>query len=176
MKPPKKTPCAECPMRRVSAPGWLGAAEPEAFIDSMHNDQPMPCHLAVDYEDPQWMEKLARVPQCSGQAIYLSNVCLLPRPGANNARTLPADRVRVFASRAEFLAHHTSRRAPKKRAPKKLTQKGELACAYPECGAEVTDEDLCFGCGFYTCGKHSPHAPCGNHEVVDHWIENEDGL
>lgn len=106
MLPPKGKPCAQCPMRRKSLPGYLGADEPEHFIAMMHSDTPMPCHLAVDYADPDWQDTLDEVPQCSGQGIYLSNVCKRPRPGENAARTLPADPEHVFASRQEFLDHH----------------------------------------------------------------------
>jgi len=122
MKPPTGTPCRECPMRRASAPGWLGSDTPEDFIRTMHGDMPMPCHLAVNYEDPYWRQRLKDAPQCSGQAIYLSNICKRPRPdlqGNPVAQTLPADRVTVFARPDEFLAHHTGPLAPPRPAKKK---------------------------------------------------------
>lgn len=97
-------------MRRKSLPGWLGATTPDEFIAAMHSDLPMPCHAAVDYSDPNWKDKLADVPQCSGQAIYLSNVCKIPRPmisGIPVALTLPKDHELVFSSPADFLKYHT---------------------------------------------------------------------
>jgi len=110
---PTKKPCNECPMRRVSAPGWLGAAEPEEIIDAMGGHgfgtpcNAMPCHLTVDYDDPNWREQLegSKVRQCSGQAIYLANICKMPRPG-ETAVVGTENHKLVFGNRAEFLAHH----------------------------------------------------------------------
>ncbi len=110
MKPPRGTPCRACPMRRTSLRGYLGDDTPEHFIQMMHGESPMPCHLAVDYADPSWRKQIASAPQCSGQAVYLSNVCKLPRPGG--AKTLPADRTAIFANAQEFLAHHIVTGAP----------------------------------------------------------------
>jgi hypothetical protein len=44
--------------------------------------------------------------QCAGAAIYRSNVC--KRVINKSLLILPADKNSVFASRAEFLSHHTT--------------------------------------------------------------------
>ena len=50
--------CRECPWRKNAPAGWLGAASPEEFVSAMQGNQKMPCHLTVDYDDPDWSEKL----------------------------------------------------------------------------------------------------------------------
>lgn len=106
MKPPRKNPCRECPMRRQSAPGWTGAATPRELLVGMSSGNAMPCHLTVDYDDPDWQDMLEDARQCTGQAIYLANTCTLPRPSPTPAIRLPADRATVFSNALEFLAHH----------------------------------------------------------------------
>jgi hypothetical protein len=93
---PKK-PCHDCPWRRESIKGWLGAADPDDWLIIAHSDEPVPCHAI-------------KGPQCAGLAIYRANMCKLPRDRA--VLRLPADRETVFATPAEFLAHH-ARPAPK---------------------------------------------------------------
>lgn len=120
MKPPTKKPCNQCPMRRISAPGWLGSASSQAFIAAVHTGLAMPCHATVDYEDDEWRARLQpghprEARQCAGQAIYLTHCSVLPRPGPLAAIRLPADRGRVFATPQEFLDHHRRVRATRTR-------------------------------------------------------------
>ena len=101
-----RSPCGLCPFRRKSAPGWLGAASPEEFVDTTLADADMPCHATVDYTDPEWEEQLHTndVAFCAGAIIFLRNTCKLSR---NSRRAGPeADREAVFSNRAEFMAHH----------------------------------------------------------------------
>lgn len=56
----------------------------------------------------------------------------------------------------------------------KLTEKGERACAYPDCTNEVDDDHECFGCGYFVCDEHEKHNPMGKHEPVEHWLGEED--
>ena len=54
MKPPKGSPCAECPFRRKSLQGYLGANDVAEFVLAAEGGQsPMPCHMEVDYERPE---------------------------------------------------------------------------------------------------------------------------
>lgn len=109
MKRCKATPCSDCPMRRKSAAGWLGADTPEHFIQTVHNDAEMPCHQTVDYEQRDWEVQLINgsAHACAGVAIYFANIGKLSRDSSR--RRLPKDAVRVFASPMEFLKHHKSR-------------------------------------------------------------------
>ncbi|VTU42518.1 MULTISPECIES: hypothetical protein [unclassified Variovorax] len=102
-------PCFECPWRRNSAPGWLGASEPGEFLAQADSGIRMPCHTAgIDYESPNWEEQAKTSAQCAGHAIFLANRCKLPAPGALK---LPADHEAVFTRPHEFVAHH-ARMAP----------------------------------------------------------------
>lgn len=103
-------PCAECPFRRASLPGYLGSDTPENFIATALADYPMPCHLTVDYSDPEWRAKWERAGEgrlCAGAAIFFANLCKLSRDRDRPA--LPVDRALVFAHPGEFLAHHGDR-------------------------------------------------------------------
>lgn len=67
----------------------------------------MPCHLTVDYEDPNWQKKweakkIGRL--CAGAAVFFANICKSSRD--RDRLVLPPDRETVFAWPAEFLAHH----------------------------------------------------------------------
>lgn len=106
-RPCVKKPCRECPFRRESLPGYLGADTPEGFIATTMADVPMPCHLTVDYESDDWEEQAAEAPLCAGALIMFSNMAKLSRD--RNRPRLPADRENVFTFPHEFLKHHTSK-------------------------------------------------------------------
>lgn len=107
LKPCQDKPCHDCPMRRASARGWLGADTPEGFIQTVHADAQMPCHLTVDYdgdEDWQLQLELGKATACAGVAIYFANILKVSRDPKR--RRLPANKKTVFASPIEFLKHH----------------------------------------------------------------------
>jgi len=43
------SPCKECPFRRRSLPGYVGASTPTEFISTTQADVAMPCHMSVDW-------------------------------------------------------------------------------------------------------------------------------
>lgn len=86
-----KKPCHDCPWRRDSIKGWLGAGDPDDWIILVHSDEKIPCHAL-------------KGPQCAGAAIFRANMCKLPRDP--EVLRLPADREAVFADNAEFTKHH----------------------------------------------------------------------
>ena len=94
--------CGECPWRRKSAPGWLGAAQPGEFLALSDSGTRLSCHSAVDYEQKDWKAQAAAAPQCAGHAIFLANRCKLPQ---GDVLRLSADRETVFARPHEFVAH-----------------------------------------------------------------------
>lgn len=109
-----RKPCRECPFRRVSLKGWLGAASPEEFISIAESDAHMPCHCRVDYEDPNWQALVLAAPMCAGRAQYFRNQCKMPRANpalAELVRSMEPDH-KVFRFRSEFLAHHGSKYQP----------------------------------------------------------------
>ena len=99
-----KEPCRDCPFRRKSVPGWLGADTPENFIETTLADYEMPCHLTVNYEDPAWFQDLSAAQACAGASIFFANICKLSRDPKR--LKLPPDTEKVFASKTEFLTHH----------------------------------------------------------------------
>ena len=100
MKPPCGQPCNECPWRREARPGWLGPHTAEQWLTAIHSDEPVACHLTIDEDDGDHAE----MTQCSGAAIYRSNVAKSPR-WQTPADSLPADREAVFGF-GEFEEHH----------------------------------------------------------------------
>ncbi len=103
-------PCRECPFKRTSMPGYLGVDSAPNFLnETARGVSPMPCHMEIDYEDPDWREtQLPDAPFCEGSLVFLNNIFKLPRdPGyAAAVREAGGDEQRVFASREEFLDHH----------------------------------------------------------------------
>jgi hypothetical protein len=99
-------PCSECSFRRDIEPGFLGGSPPEVYIGQSVGPFKVPCHKACDFDDPNWREKsMYDTTQCAGMAIYRTNVGVADRMPAD-LHKLPADRNTVFATHAEFLAHH----------------------------------------------------------------------
>lgn len=92
------SPCKECPWRRKSPRGWLGASkngkpiEASTYVQTAHFEGQIDCHMKG---------KL----QCAGAAIFRGNVLKLPRN--KKLLVLPNDHALVFSSSEEFLAHHT---------------------------------------------------------------------
>lgn len=68
-----------------------------------HGEGFIACHLTIEKAG----DNADAMTQCSGSAIFRSNLCKLPRSGA---ATLPSDRTTVFGSNAEFTTHHDRRR------------------------------------------------------------------
>jgi len=107
---PTKKPCSDCPFRRASAPGWLGAGSPESFLDCIQRGEPLPCHQTIDYEDPDWLRKWSAQGgesdgrMCSGFLIFMANKMQAPRD--KNFPRLPPDQAAVFSTSIEFVRHH----------------------------------------------------------------------
>ncbi len=111
-KPCKKA-CRECPFRRASAAGWLGAASFEddpgsAFLDQHWNyEVPLPCHMQVNWSaddaDKQALEK----PLCFGFLTMMKNGCKMPHDPELAARVKDMERdPEFFAFPHEFKQHH----------------------------------------------------------------------
>lgn len=107
----KRTPCKECPFRRESAAGYLGAAshDPHAFLDP-HWDgpTPLPCHMQVDWEAENAQEQAREAPLCQGLLIMAKNSCKMPtdREVADAVVETDADTETVFHWVHEFYQHH----------------------------------------------------------------------
>lgn len=105
----RTTPCAECPWRVSSVPGYLGDDEPAHFYwASITAESPMPCHEQVDYTDPDWREaQLPHVDLCAGMLIHYVNTMKMPRRPAIAAavRAVKGSKA-VFTWPWEFIRHH----------------------------------------------------------------------
>jgi hypothetical protein len=109
-RPHADAPCGRCPFRRDSAAGWLGEAPPEEFVQLIQIEYPLPCHATLDYEDPRWRERweAGEVGSlCRGALVMAANMRKLARNQSAQPR-VPADCEAVFATPAEFVAHHRS--------------------------------------------------------------------
>ncbi len=100
----RKQPCAACPFSRTVAPGATGGSPPLMYIGQAHGPFFLPCHSEHDYTKEE-ERRDHRNPQCAGAAIFRENVGVskLMPPGIHK---LPGNTDKVFASAAEFLAHH----------------------------------------------------------------------
>lgn len=87
-------PCSDCPWARKALPGWLGSHSADEWLAAAHGEARIDCHTLLGA-------------QCAGGAIYRANMAKRPRDGS--LLVLTADRERVFASPAEFTAHHASK-------------------------------------------------------------------
>jgi hypothetical protein len=92
-----KRPCSDCPWARGALPGWLGDMTAQEWVDAAHGEASAECHTLLGAD-------------CAGLAIYRANVAKSPRDPS--ALRLPADRVAVFASPAEFCQHHARAALP----------------------------------------------------------------
>lgn len=106
-RPACTRPCSECPFRRKSTPGWLGAATPQSFIIEISMERPLPCHTSIDYEIDDWSSAWATQQIgliCAGSLILSANMSKLPRD-----RMFPRMRRNtklVFSNHIEFIKHH----------------------------------------------------------------------
>lgn len=98
LPPAVSSPCRECPWRREAAPGWLGPLTAEDWIQRVHSDMPIACHLTIA-QDRSWEGAF----QCAGAAAFRENVFKLPR---DPAVAVGPSRDDVFSSNSEFIEHH----------------------------------------------------------------------
>ena len=69
----------------------------------------MPCHMDIDYTDPEWKEtQYPGADMCAGNLIYLRNHLKAPRdPGMHAAVRAVDPSPHVFSHPGEFFDHHT---------------------------------------------------------------------
>lgn len=104
-------PCRECPFRKGARPGWLGEAswQPEEFLTPhWRGEQHLPCHMAVNWEDPDAQAAAQQAPRCEGWLSSMRISCKQPRDPdlAKAVAEAPADRSQIMDMR-EFVEHHS---------------------------------------------------------------------
>lgn len=105
----RKNPCQACPWLKKSFPGYLGADNPESFFrSSVTWESEMPCHMQIDYEDPDWLTtQFPFVDFCAGNLIFYRNWLKMPRSPELYAAVRAVKPSRhVFKDPEEFFAHH----------------------------------------------------------------------
>lgn len=106
----RKDACRQCPFRRKSAPGWLGDTTPEQFLAAtIHQDEHMPCHMAINYEKADWVEnQLPKAAHCAGSLIFMRNQLKRPidKELCEMMDKVEPDIKNIFQWPHEFLAHH----------------------------------------------------------------------
>lgn len=103
MKVARKTPCAECPLRRDSIPGYLGGWSPEMYLRALHSDVSLACHSSKGFHE----RVLETQHVCTGVAAYRANtghVCFSTAHDSTVA--IGEDREHYFATPREFYDHH----------------------------------------------------------------------
>jgi hypothetical protein len=111
----RRNPCKECPFRKNSAPGYLGADYPEHFLEMTMRDADMPCHMDIDYSKKDWLEKQEPdAPLCVGAMQFQNNNMKLSRnPEVAAAQHALGTSPHVFTRPEEFLIHHQTGRHAK---------------------------------------------------------------
>lgn len=110
-----ENPCTECAFRRDIVPGLLGGSPPETYIGQLLLPFWIPCHCQKNYRSKATV--YGQVAECAGAAIMRANLGIrVPRPMLR----LPSNPKLVFATFAEFYAHH--KQIPIEEAQKYLTQ------------------------------------------------------
>lgn len=103
MKLKHTTPCAECPWRKESAPGWLGGYPPELYADAVQENEVPACHLNDHGPDS------AKTAMCAGALSVCANSAIIPSKtkGGKEARDIVGQRSDTFKWVRDFFAHHT---------------------------------------------------------------------
>lgn len=108
-----RAPCSDCPWARKSLPGWIGSNSVAQWLavarDGWH---PIACHTRRiasealrDVEAHRTSEACQGHWECAGAAIYRANTSVMFYP-ERRWLTLPPNRIAVFATPGEFIAHH----------------------------------------------------------------------
>jgi hypothetical protein len=106
------SPCVECPLRRDSAPGYLGGYTPEMYIEVLHSPASLACHRSQGFHEGV----IETQRHCTGVAAYRANVghvCMAHTPAGiivTNAHDstvlIGEDHEHYFSSPEEFVEHH----------------------------------------------------------------------
>jgi hypothetical protein len=114
MKTDLTRPCAACPFRRTSPPGWLGSWDGPGQLLWSLGRTPFPCHLTISAEGQSFDDD--GLQGCAGAAIFLNSKLERSRcpETACHQRELAGapDHVKaeVFANTMEFCQHHMRRK------------------------------------------------------------------
>ena len=103
-----KVPCIECPLRRTSAPGYLGGYTPEMYLDIMFSPASIACHMSPGFRTGE----ISKQKHCTGVAAFRANVGFIAgmhgiaSHAHGSTKEVGHDEDEFFASPQEFVAHH----------------------------------------------------------------------
>lgn len=100
-----KKPCHDCPFTRKSDPGETGGSPPEVYIAQTILPYWVPCHCAINYEDPNWKSNHA-TPQCVGHAMMRHKMGIAEMFPEQLLRIEDKPEAEVFDSLVEMYAYH----------------------------------------------------------------------
>ncbi len=63
-------PCAQCPFRRASCPGWTGPWKPAELLEAIR-ERPFPCHPTITHDNQRIEDDTLQ--SCAGAAIFLNS-------------------------------------------------------------------------------------------------------
>lgn len=110
MKYDLKKPCAQCPYKRDSAPGWTGDYAPEDLVTVVQQEQDFPCHTLINYNDPDWRDNLEEAQQCAGWAVFAANMAKSPRDPEKREFVKRAGRsAECFSFPPELIEYHSGK-------------------------------------------------------------------
>lgn len=101
-------PCVECPLRRDSAPGYLGGYTPEMYVEVLHGPASLACHTSPGFHTRQ----IDQQRHCTGVAAYRANVghrCEfhgVPTNAQTAVNKIGPDHETYFSTPEEFVNHH----------------------------------------------------------------------
>ena len=105
-------PCAQCPFRRASCPGWTGPWTPTELLEAIR-ERPFPCHPTIAHDNQRIEDDTLQ--SCAGAAIFLNNSGETCYTGWTQRHqellhdAPEATRGSVFETQLELLAHHSRR-------------------------------------------------------------------
>jgi hypothetical protein len=105
MKLRHKTPCAECPWRKIAPNGWLGGHSAEMYADAVAGNEVPACHLNDHGPDHP------RTAMCVGALSVMANSCTSAwkTEGGEEARKIVGRNDACFAHPKHFYEHHTGK-------------------------------------------------------------------
>lgn len=102
MKNNLKSPCAECPFRKDSAPGWLGGETVQDTFAHIKGEGDFACHMTRH-------KRKADMSRCRGSLLFMRKSGQMPKYNAKLAKALQEVRgydVSEILSVPEFFKHH----------------------------------------------------------------------
>lgn len=108
MPPALPSPCVECPLRRDSAPGYLGGYTPKMYLEILHSPASIACHARAGFHSGE----TGKQRHCAGVAAFRANVghvCELHgvlTKAQESTDLIGQDKEHYFASDQELVAHH----------------------------------------------------------------------